>query len=107
LVTVVAKVCAGWMVFFVGDSVNHQMRKRAQTSERWARFLDWSERFASRFGVGALTVFIATPGLPDAVALYVFGALHMRLPRFLVGIALGSAILNGLILYGIGHLLGI
>lgn len=106
VVTVVAKVCAGWMVFFVGDSVNHQMRKRAERSERWARFLDWSERFARRFGVGALAVFIATPGLPDVVALYVFGALHMRLPQFLVGVALGSTVLNGLILYGVGALLG-
>lgn len=104
--TVVAKVCAGWMVFFVGDSVNHHLRKKAERSERWARFLDWSERFAQRFGVGALVVFIATPGLPDAVALYVFGALHMRLPQFLLGVAIGSAILNGLILYGVGHLLG-
>ena len=105
--TVVAKVCAGWMVFFVGDSVNHQLRRKAERSERWARFLDWSERFARRFGVGALAVFIATPGLPDIVALYVFGALHMRLPQFLVGVAIGSTILNGIILYGVGHLLGI
>lgn len=106
IVTVLAKVCAGWMVFFVGDSVNHQMRKKAETSERWAKFLDWSERFARRFGTGALIVFIATPGLPDAVALYVFGALHMRLPQFLLGIAIGSAILNGIILYGAGALFG-
>lgn len=105
-VVVLAKACAAWMVFFVGDSVNHKVHEKAKSSERWARFLDWSERFAERFGTAALVVFIATPGLPDFIALYLFGALHMRLRNFILGVALGSTILNGIILYGLGHAFG-
>lgn len=107
VVVVVAKSAAAWMVFFVGDAVNHSIRKKAETSKRYARFLDWSERFAKRFGTAALALFIATPGLPDVIALYVFGALHMRLPQFILGVAIGSTVLNAVVLFGVGALMGI
>jgi membrane protein YqaA with SNARE-associated domain len=103
--TVVAKVLAAWMVFFVGDEVNDRLRARAEESPRFARFMDASERFAQRFGLVAVAAFIATPGLPDAVALYVFGSLHMRLWRFLVGVAIGGLVLYTALTYGLLALL--
>lgn len=106
VVTVLAKACAAWMIFFVGDAVHHRVVERTRESPRWAAFVAWSERFAERFGTFALALFIATPGLPDTVALYLFGALHMRMWQFVLGVAIGSTILNGVILYGAGALFG-
>ena len=103
--TVVAKVLAAWMVFFIGDEVNDRLRARAEKSERFAKFMDASERFAQRFGLVAVAAFIATPGLPDVVALYIFGSLHMRLWKFLLGVAIGGAVLYTAITYGLLALL--
>lgn len=95
-----AKVLAAWMVFFLGDEMGHRLRRRAQTRPMLARALDASERFAERFGVLAVAAFLAIPGAPDAIALYVFGSLHMRLWRFLLGVAIGGAILYTGIVFG-------
>lgn len=92
-VTVLAKVLAAWMVFFLGDEVNDRLHARARSSPRLARFVAASERFAQRYGIAAVALFIAIPGLPDWMALYIFGSLHMRLGKFLLGVAIGGALL--------------
>lgn len=104
-VVVCAKVLAAWMVFFLGDEVNDKLREHAARKPWIGKALDVSESFARRFGVFALATFIAVPGLPDVVALYTFGTLQMTLPRFLLGVAVGSFLLNAFILYGVGSLL--
>lgn len=106
-ITVVAKVLAAWMVFFLGDEVNERMRRRALDRPWFGRFLDASERFARRFGVVAVAAFLVVPGLPDAIALYIFGSLHMRLHHFLLGVAMGGLILYTTVLFGLFHFLGI
>ena len=106
-IVVTAKVLAAWMVFFLGDEVNDKLREQSQTKPWIGRMLDWSEAFARRFGVFALATFIAVPGLPDVIALYLFGTLQMTLPKFLAGVFVGSLILNTIILYGVGSLLGL
>lgn len=106
-IALVAKVLAAWMVFFLGDEVNDRLRERAERSPRLARALALAERFASRYGVAATALFVATPGLPDVIALYVFGSLHMRLSRFLLGVTLGGLVLYSLLVLGVGALLGL
>lgn len=104
-VAIVAKLVAGYMVFFVGDEVNEKLEARAARSPRFARFVAWSERFARRFGVLAMALFIATPGLPDAIALYVFGSLRMPIRRYLLGIAIGAFVLDVAVVFGVLKLL--
>jgi uncharacterized membrane protein YdjX (TVP38/TMEM64 family) len=99
-VAVAAKLVAGYMVFFVGDEVADRLERKAARSPWWDRFLRASEAFARRFGLFAMALFIATPGLPDAVALYVFGSLHMPMRRYLLGIALGALVLDAVVVYG-------
>lgn len=106
-ITVTAKVLAAWMVFFLGDEVNERMRKRAKDKPWFGRFLSASERFARRFGIFAVAAFLVVPGLPDAIALYIFGSLHMKLHHFLFGVALGGLILYTAVLFGLFTLLGI
>lgn len=106
-VLVSAKVTAAWLVFFLGDEVNGAMERRAAKSPRFQRFLHASERFASRFGVLAVALFLMVPGLPDAIALYVFGSLGMRLHWFLLGVAIGASALYTGVLYGMLHLFGL
>lgn len=103
---VVAKVLAAWMVFFLGDEANEKLRDAAQSRPLLARWLDRCERFAQRFGGFALATFIAVPGLPDAVALYLFGSLHMRMRNYLIAVAAGGAVLYALLVFGVGHLVG-
>ena len=100
VVGLAAKLAAGYMVFFVGEAVNEKMEARAARAPRFARFLGWSERFASRFGLFAIALFIATPGLPDAIALYAFGALRMPSWKFFLGLALGALALDAALLLG-------
>lgn len=97
---VAAKVLAAWMVFFLGDEVGHRLRKQAKRRPWIGRILDWSERFAERFGLWAVAAYIAIPGAPDAVALYVFGSLHMKLWKFLLGVAIGGALLYTGVAFG-------
>ena len=105
-IAVAAKLVAGYMVFFVGDEVNEKLEAKAARSPRFAKLVSWSERFARRFGVLAMAVFIATPGLPDAIALYVFGSLGMPMRKYLLGILLGAFILDVAVIFGLRHLLG-
>lgn len=98
--TVAAKIVGAWMVFFLGDEIHDRLAKRAEKKPWLGRFLEWSERFAQRFGMLAVALFIAVPGLPDAVALYIFGSLHMKLWKFLVGVGVGSLVLNTIIVFG-------
>lgn len=105
--TVFAKVTAAWLVFFLGDEVNGAMERRAAKSPGFRRFLRGSEAFAQRFGVVAVALFLSIPGLPDAIALYVFGSLGMRLHWFLLGVAIGATALYTGVLYGLLHLLGL
>lgn len=104
---VLAKVSAGYLVFFLGDEVHDKLRAEAAHRPWLAKVMDLSVRFAQRFGVVALATFIAVPGLPDVIALYVFGTLQMTLRQYLLGVAIGSFILNTIILYGVGSLLGL
>lgn len=104
---VAAKVTAAWMVFFLGDEVNDALDRRAAKDARFARLLAASETFARRFGVVAVALFLMVPGLPDAIALYVFGSLGMSLPRFLSGVAVGCAAFYTAVLYGAFALLGL
>lgn len=106
-VAIVAKTLAAWMVFFLGDEANERLRKEAETKPRLGRILDLSERFAHRFGAIALATFIAVPGLPDVVALYLFGSLHMTMGRFLLAVATGGTILYSMLLFGVGQLIGV
>lgn len=99
----VAKVLAAWMVLFVGDEIYDRLRARAARSERLTRILAASERFARRHGLWAVAVLIATPGLPDAVALYVFGSLQMRMRHFLAGVAIGGLVLYSALTLGLLH----
>jgi membrane protein YqaA with SNARE-associated domain len=107
VVALASKVVAGYMVFFVGDAMNARLERKAATTPWFARFLRWSERFARRFGLFAIALFVGTPGLPDAVALYVFGALRMPLWRFILGVALGALVRDGIVLFGAARLLHI
>jgi len=95
-----AKVLAAWMVFFLGDEVGHRLRRASEERPWLARIVGWSERFAERFGVAAVAAFLAIPGAPDAIALYVFGSLHMRLWKFLLGVAIGGFILYSALTFG-------
>lgn len=104
--SLVAKVVAAWMVFFVGEEISDRMHAKATQSPRLQRLLDLSERFAQRFGVAAVAVFIATPGLPDFVPLYLFSSLNMKLSRFLLGVTIGAAVLYTVFTTGALHLLG-
>jgi membrane protein YqaA with SNARE-associated domain len=105
--TLLAKIVAGWMVFFLGDEVNDKLREKAEKKPWVRKGLDWSERFAERFGIFAVALFIATPGLPDLVALYIFGSLRMRLWKFLLGVAIGGAVLYTAVTFGLLALLGL
>lgn len=108
LVTVLlAKVTAAYLIFFLGDEVHDKLREQSVRKPWLAKVLDWSTRFAQRFGVVALATFIAVPGLPDVIALYVFGTLQMTLRGYLLGVLIGSFLLNAFILYGVGSLLGL
>lgn len=108
LVTVLlAKVTAAYLIFFIGDEVHDKLREQAARKPWLDKMLDWSTRFARRFGVVALATFIAVPGLPDVIALYVFGTLQMTLRGYLLGVLIGSFLLNAFILYGVGSLLGL
>lgn len=98
--TLLAKVLAAWMVFFVGDALGDRLREKAARRPVWARALAASERFADRFGIIAVATFIALPGFPDVIALYVFGSLHMRLWQFLLGVGIGGAVLYSSITFG-------
>ncbi|HWG90803.1 MAG TPA: VTT domain-containing protein [Candidatus Thermoplasmatota archaeon] len=104
---VAAKIAAGWMAFFLGDEVNDRLHAKKDQSPRYAKFLAWSERFANKYGLLAMAVFIAIPGFPDAVALYVFGSLGMSLRRYLLGIALGATALYTAVLLGVAALFGL
>lgn len=104
--TLCAKVLAAWMVFFLGDEVGHRLRHEAERRPWLARLVGWSERFAERFGVLAVATFLAIPGAPDAIALYVFGSLHMRLWKFLLGVAIGGLILYTGLAFGLLALFG-
>ncbi|HVM46339.1 MAG TPA: VTT domain-containing protein [Candidatus Thermoplasmatota archaeon] len=95
-----AKVLAAWMVFFLGDEIGHRLREASARRPWLERVVGWSERFAQRFGVAAVAAFLAIPGAPDAIALYVFGSLHMRLWKFLLGVAIGGAILYSALAFG-------
>lgn len=106
-IAVVAKVVAGYMVFFLGDEVADKLEAKAARTPWFGKLVRTSEAFARRFGTLAMAVFIATPGLPDAIALYVFGSLHMPLRRYLLGIALGALVLDVVVIYGGLSLLGI
>lgn len=105
IVAVLSKLVAGYMVFFLGEAVNDKLEKRATKSAWFAKFLQWSERFASRFGILAMALFIGLPGLPDAIALYVFGSLRMPMWKYLVGIAIGASVLDTLVIFGVGRVL--
>lgn len=106
LVTLLAKVLAAWMVFFLGDEVNEKLRAKAETRPWLRTALDKCERFAQRLGILGVAVFIATPGLPDAVALYVFGSMKMRLWKFLLGVVIGGAVLYTALTFGLLSFLG-
>jgi uncharacterized membrane protein YdjX (TVP38/TMEM64 family) len=106
-VAVAAKLVAGYMVFFLGDEVNEKLEARAATHPWFARMLRASERFAQRFGIFAMALFIATPGLPDAIALYVFGSLGMSVRKYLLGILLGALVLDAVVIFGGMRLLGL
>ncbi|GEM_PF-3733026 len=106
-VALLAKLVAGYMVFFVGDEVNEKLERRAARSPLFAKGLRLAEAFARRFGVFAMALFIFTPGLPDAVALYVFGSLGMPVRRYLAGILVGAAALDLVVVYGGLRVLGI
>lgn len=103
----VGKLLAAWLVFFVGDAIHHRVRERAAQSPRFTRFLEASERFARRFGLVAVAAFIATPGLPDFVPLYLFSSLHMPLGRFMLGVGIGALALYVGFTTGALHLLGL
>ena len=105
VIAVLAKLVAGYMVFYLGDEVNERLERRAAKSPYFARFVGWSERFARKYGVFAMALFIGTPGLPDAIALYVFGSLRMPLRKYLLGIALGAAALDLFVIFGVTRLL--
>jgi uncharacterized membrane protein YdjX (TVP38/TMEM64 family) len=107
VITVAAKVTAAWGVFFIGDEMGHRIREKAARKPWFARLLAASESFAQRFGLFAVALFLATPGLPDAIALYTFGSLHMRLWKYLLGVAIGGSVLYTALLFGLMHFLGL
>lgn len=105
-VALLAKLIAGYMVFFVGDEVNEKLERRAARHPLFGRVLELSEAFARRFGLLAMALFIFTPGLPDAIAIYVFGSLGMSVRRYLAGIFLGALALDLVVVYGGLRILG-
>lgn len=107
VVTLAAKLTAAWLVFFLGDEIGDRIRKHAARRPRFAMLLARAEAFAQRYGVAAVALFLAVPGLPDTIALYVFGSLHMPIHRFLLGVAIGGVVLYTAVTYGMLRLLGI
>lgn len=102
-----AKVLAAWMVFFVGDEIHDKLQELSARKPWFNKFLAKSEEFARRWGIATMAAFIATPGLPDVVALYIFGTLHMKLTHYLAGVFIGALILNSIVLWGVAALFGL
>lgn len=105
LVALCAKILAAWLALFVGDEVHDRGLKKLEKREWGRKLVAASERFAERFGLIAVAVFIALPGFPDFIAIYAFASLGMPLWKYLTGVALGGAILYTALAYGAEALL--
>jgi uncharacterized membrane protein YdjX (TVP38/TMEM64 family) len=100
LVALSAKILAAWLALFVGDAVHDRGLRRLEKREWGRKLVAASERFAAKFGLVAVAVFIAMPGFPDFVAIYVFASLGMPLWRYLTGVAIGGAVLYTALAFG-------
>ncbi len=105
VVALCAKILAAWLALFVGDAVHDRGLRRLEKREWGRRLVAASERFAERFGLIAVAVFIAMPGFPDFLAIYVFASLGMPLWKYLTGVAIGGAVLYAALAWGAEALL--
>jgi membrane protein YqaA with SNARE-associated domain len=83
-----------WLLYFFGDSLNHEINKKTKKSPRMKRVVDWMNRNAEKRGFGLLVLINALPLIPD-VLLYVFAVSGMKFRKYMGGIALGTFIKFG------------
>jgi uncharacterized membrane protein YdjX (TVP38/TMEM64 family) len=83
-----------WLVYLLGDSLNHEITKKTKKSPRMKKAVDWMNRNAEKRGFWILVVINALPLIPD-VLLYVFAVSGMKFRKYMGGIAVGTIIKFG------------
>ncbi|GEM_PF-4360572 len=90
----VGRMVGVWLVYLLGDSLNHEIHKKTKKSPRMKRAVDWMNRNAEKRGFWILVVINALPLIPD-VLLYVFAVSGMKFRKYMGGIAVGTLIKFG------------
>ncbi|MCA1814336.1 MAG: VTT domain-containing protein [Halobacteriales archaeon] len=102
----VGGVLGALLVWFLGGEAMHRLEDR-KARRGWSRKLvEASERFAWRGTYAALALLVAIPGFPRSIPIYVCSVLRLKLPPFLVAVALGS-FARALVVVLVGRSLGI
>jgi uncharacterized membrane protein YdjX (TVP38/TMEM64 family) len=83
-----------WLVYLLGDSLNHEIHKKTKNSPRMKRAVDWMNNNAEKRGFWILILINALPLIPD-VLLYVFAVSGMKFRKYMGGIAVGTIIKFG------------
>jgi hypothetical protein len=86
----------------VAHTIGGKVRSKLESWEqrgRWTRaFLRWTEKAEQRWGYVALGVFLAIPGLPDSVPVYVFSLGKLQPVPFLAAAFAGSLVRSAITL---------
>lgn len=80
----------GWLVLFLGDSINHALRKSVSAGSPVARFLDWAEGIARRRGFWVAFLVLAIPYGPDTPVFYILASVRTPTGKYLAGVLLGT-----------------
>ncbi|MEA3201220.1 MAG: associated Golgi protein [Thermoplasmata archaeon] len=87
----VGRLVGCWLVYLLGDSLNHEINKKTKKSPRMKRAVDWLNRNAEKRGFALLVILNALPLIPDVV-FYVFAVSGMKFRKYMGGMAVGNAI---------------
>lgn len=90
----IGRMIGVWLVYLLGDSLNHEINKKTKKSPRMKKAVDWMNRNAEKRGFWILIVLNALPLIPD-VLLYVFAVSGMKFRKYMGGIAVGTVIKFG------------
>ena len=91
LAALVGRLIGVWLVYLLGDSLNHEIQKKTKKSPRMKKAVDWLNRNAEKRGFALLVILNALPLIPDLV-FYVFAVSGMKFRRYMGGMTLGTII---------------
>lgn len=94
LAALVGRLIGIWLVYLLGDSLNHEIQKKTKKSPRMKKIVDWLNRNAEKRGFGLLVILNALPLIPDLV-FYVFAVSGMKFRKYMGGMTLGTIIKFG------------